>query len=116
MYEDFQLGVRKQLGDRGHIFERERIDYEGAILGGELDKTEFRPIRALPEELGVEGKGACGSDLSGGGLERRRIRDDFYAGNPSSRAMSMRITSDVPSPISRIFESRKCRHTGNSSM
>src|SRR5664280_247689 len=35
---------------------------------------------------------------------------------PSSRAISMRCTSDVPSPISRILESRQCRATGYSFM
>lgn len=38
------------------------------------------------------------------------------AEKPSSRAMSMRCTSLVPSPISRIFESRHIRATGYSFM
>ncbi|SCK44811.1 hypothetical protein YUWDRAFT_03828 [Streptomyces sp. AmelKG-D3] len=37
-------------------------------------------------------------------------------GSPSSRAISIRWTSDVPSPISRIFESRHIRATGYSFM
>ena len=37
-------------------------------------------------------------------------------GRPSSRAISIRCTSEVPSPISRILASRKWRATGNSSM
>lgn len=35
---------------------------------------------------------------------------------PNSRAMSMRCTSEVPSPISRILESRQNLATGNSFM
>ncbi len=115
MNEDLQLRVCKEFRDRSDVVQLERVDDEGAIVGRELDQAQLGPIRAFPQELGVERESACGSDLSGGGLERRRIRDDLY-GNPSSRAMSMRITSDVPSPISRILESRKCLQTGNSSM
>lgn len=39
-----------------------------------------------------------------------------YAVKPSSRAISMRWTSLVPSPISRILESRHMRATGYSFM
>jgi hypothetical protein len=36
----------------------------------------------------------------------RRLVSEIQASRPSSRAMSMRWTSEVPSPISRIFASR----------
>ena len=36
----------------------------------------------------------------------RQLVSEIQASRPSSRAMSMRWTSEVPSPISRIFASR----------
>ena len=55
---------------------------------------------------------AVGYSVSRGGLEPGA--EDGHS--PSSRAISMRCTSLVPSPISRIFASRQCRATAYSFM
>ena len=49
-------------------------------------------------------------------FERKLSIDGDQPTSPNSRAISMRCTSLVPSPISRILESRHIRATGYSFM
>ena len=67
-----------------------------------------REVRGLWNDVGGGGRGGRERGESG----HRRSPSH----RPSSRAMTIRCTSFVPSPISRIFWSRYRREIGNSSM
>ncbi len=79
-----------------------------AATGTANDGRSPAPVQASsarPSGAGPTGAGLCSVAGYGG-----------HSPTPNSRATSMRCTSLVPSPISRIFASRHMRATGYSFM
>ena len=89
--------------------ERVKQSHLSSAVGPVLGAVRRRRPRAAPRRPGRGGEPERAQPRAC--TPRRRV---IY--NPRSRAMIMRWTSEVPSPISRILESRQNRATGYSFM
>ena len=81
----------------------------GTVKNGSWSRSARR-VRVY--DMGPPGAGGCTPEVE----YMSRRSSVSQASMPSSRAISIRWTSLVPSPISRILESRHIRATGYSFM
>src|SRR5699024_7637295 len=117
------VGVAPVL-DEGALVEEQRdpLAHVELALGVELGARPLRGLRrlgvcGLEPGAQVRDPGVLGGvSPAAGVLHARHRASPGQDGRPRPRAMTIRCTSEVPSPISRILASRKNRATGYSSM
>jgi hypothetical protein len=115
--DHLDVGVRYELPDGREIYFRKRIKEVYGRRGRDLNEAQTGPKGPLAQELRVDPEAPGGVhlvddpvDIGRAGNERGLLQVSVRRqldGSPSSRAMRIRMTSDVPSPISRTFESLK---------